>query len=139
RGLTRSIPFGQTIVITTALGGVSLKIDSASAFKVIDRGLGRVALETAGGFVSVDANGGVVVRSGEPRDAETFQWVETPYGDVALLSLMTHRYVRVGSGELTADQPGPTPDRADGIQLVWRSVLIEPGSNIDRRHLPDVR
>ena len=38
------------------------------------------------------------------------------YGDVMLLSLSTHRYLRVesGSGSLFADHPGPKPGRKDG-------------------------
>jgi xylan 1,4-beta-xylosidase len=127
RGLTRPIPVGRTIRVETAVGGMPLAVGGAHAFDVVDRGLGRVALRVPGGFVAVDTTGGrgrVVVRSGAPGDAGTFQWEETLYGDLALLSLATHRYLRVDpvTGALSADHPGPEPGRADGAQLRW-SVL----------------
>jgi xylan 1,4-beta-xylosidase len=124
RGLTRPIPVGQTITVATAVGGAPLEVGGASAFTVVDRGLGRVALRARGGFVAVDTTGGasrVVVRRGAPGDAETFQWEETLYGDLALLSLVTDRYVRMdpATGALSADHPGPEPGRADGAQFSW--------------------
>ncbi|MBX6362616.1 MAG: glycoside hydrolase 43 family protein [Gemmatimonadetes bacterium] len=124
RGLTRPIPLGRTIAIATALAGTPLRVGGAAAFEVVDRGLGRVALRTPRGFVSVDTAGGasrVVLRSGEPTAAETFQWIETPYGDLALLSLATHRYLRLdpATGALSADHPGPEPGRDDGAQFRW--------------------
>jgi xylan 1,4-beta-xylosidase len=96
-------------------------------FRVVDRGLGRVAFRAGGGFVSVDAGGAgsrVVMRAGEPSDAQTFQWTETPYGDLVLLSLATHRYLRIDpvSGAVAADSPGPAPDRADGVTFRWSIV-----------------
>jgi hypothetical protein len=65
-----------------------------------------------------------VVRSGEATEAETFQWTETPYGDLVLLSLASHRHLRIdpASGTVAADQPGPTPDRSDGSCLSWSLV-----------------
>jgi hypothetical protein len=123
RGITRPIPFGRTITITTAVGGAPLRVGGASAFEIVDRKLGRVALRTPSGYVSVDTTGAssrVVLRRGAPSDAESFQWIETPYGDLALLSLATHRYLRVDpSGALSADHPGPEPGRADGAQFAW--------------------
>lgn len=124
RGLTRPIPLGHTITISTADSGRSLIVSGDSAFRVVDRGLGRIALETAHGVVSIDTVGGasrVVVRQREPTDADTFQWIETPYGDLALLSIATHRYVRIdpAAGTLSADHPGPEPGRADGAQFFW--------------------
>jgi beta-xylosidase len=124
RGLTRPIPFGRTIAIATADFGKPLAIGGAAAFTVVDRGLGRVALQVAGGFVSVDTAGGasrVAVRRTDLTDAETFQWIETPYADLALLSLATHRYLRLdpATGALSADHPGPEPGRADGSQFQW--------------------
>jgi beta-xylosidase len=124
RGLTRPIPVGRTIAIATAASGVPLGVGGASAFEVVDRRLGRVALRTPSGYVSVDTAGGasrVTLERGAPGDAETFQWIETPYGDLALLSLATHRYLRLdpATGALTADHPGPEPGRADGAQFGW--------------------
>jgi hypothetical protein len=143
RGLTQPIPVGHTIYLVTpgalwrlAVLGDSLQllgpnrerrlVGPVARFLVVDRGLGRVALRNAAGFVSVDTLGGAsraVVRKGEPTDAETFQWIETPYGDLALLSLATHRYLRISNpGVITADSPGPAPDRMDGVSLYWRDV-----------------
>jgi xylan 1,4-beta-xylosidase len=125
RGLTRPIPVGRTIAIATAVEGTPLSVEGRSAFRVVDRRLGRIALHTASGYVSVESAGGgspVTLRRGAPGDAETFQWIETPYGDLALLSLLTHRYLRVNPATraLSADHPGPEPGRADGAQFSWR-------------------
>ena len=143
RGLTAPIPVGRTIMLTTAGSGAVLTAGrdslrgarprgarspaAASRFRVVDRGLGRVALRTATGFVSVATARGVgrvAVKTGDPSDTETFQWIETPYGDLVLLSLATHRYLRVdpGSGAVTVDGRGPAPDRMDGTTLRWRIV-----------------
>jgi beta-xylosidase len=143
RGLMTPIPVGRAITLAAVADGAALVADAdslrgvrtsggrasraASRFLVVDRGLGRVALRTATGFVRVDTAGGasrVVVQAGEPSDAETFQWIETPYGDLVLLSLVTHRYLRVdpGSSAVAADSPGPVPDRADGITFRWTAV-----------------
>jgi beta-xylosidase len=124
RGLTRPIPVGRTIAISTATGGVPLGVGGATAFEVVDRRLGRVALRTPRGYVSIDTAGGssrVTLERGAPGDAETFQWIETPYGDLALLSLVTHRYLRIdpSTRALTAGHPGPEPGRADGAQFGW--------------------
>ena len=52
---------------------------------------------------------------------ETFQWIEPFTGEVVLLSLTTHRYVRADpSGALIADSPGPHPNGRDGVR--WRTV-----------------
>ena len=66
--------------------------------------------------------GAVVLRPGEPGEGETLQWTESVYGDVMLLSLATHRYLRVepSSGSVSADHPGPKPDRKDGSCFTWR-------------------
>jgi xylan 1,4-beta-xylosidase len=123
-GLTRPVPIGRTIAISTAVGRMPLSVGSESAFEVVDRRLGRVALRTPSGYVSVDTAGAssrVTLTRGAPADAETFQWIETPYGDLALLSLVTHRYLRVDPSTRapSADHPGPEPGRADGAQFVW--------------------
>jgi hypothetical protein len=55
---------------------------------------------------------------------------QTPYGDVALLSLATHRYLRVDAarGVVSADHPGLEPGRVDGAQFRWevRRPLSSP-------------
>jgi xylan 1,4-beta-xylosidase len=140
RGLTKPIPVGRRVALVTVDGDVVLTVPrglliaqrdtasrrpvAAAPLRVVDRGLGRVALQTNAGFLSTDSTGAhVVVRRGAPGDGETFQWVETPYGFVALLSLASHRYLHLdASGSVSADRPGPTQDPADGINLRWRTV-----------------
>lgn len=138
RGLSRPIPFGKTITLTAvgadsvltvkdnSLSGVPFTDPLASGtntrFRVVDRGKGRVALQSGNRFLSITVQGEVTLTSGEPTDAETFQWIETPYGDLTLLSLITHRYLRIppDSGSVTATHPGPGRARRDGSLLHWR-------------------
>lgn len=136
RGLMRPIPFGRKITLSIHGETASLivkngvlsaapSLDTASQFTVVDRGLGRVALKQGNGYLSVTGEGGkgqIRLRTGAPTDAETFQWAETPYGDLVLLSLATHRHLRAapdGSG-VSADHPGPEPDRKDGSCFIWK-------------------
>jgi xylan 1,4-beta-xylosidase len=86
-----------------------------------------VALQAAsGGFVSVAAPGqagSVTLKMGEPGVAETFQWVDMQRGDIMLLSLATHRYLLAAPdspGPVSADHPGPRPDRKDGSCFAWK-------------------
>src|SRR6185369_17964522 len=83
RGLTLPIPIGQRIVFEdlgsgNALALVDGKLHSAAtnptAFKVVDRGRGRIALQTATGQYLSVAEAGIAVTSRQPGDAETFQW-----------------------------------------------------------------
>ena len=84
--------------------------------------LGRIALATDAGYVSVDSEGAVSIRKGTPGKLETFAWIETFAGDLTLLSLATNRYLRVDSqtGSAVADSSGPRPDGRDGVRLEWR-------------------
>jgi xylan 1,4-beta-xylosidase len=141
RGLMKPIPFGKKITLSVFGDGQVLAVKdgvlsavpagdpqaagTAAQFNVVDRGLGRVALQWGEQFVSVAAPGGegqVKLRSGRPTDSETFQWTETPYGDLILLSIATHRHLRIepGSGVVSADHPGPQPDRKDGSCFNWK-------------------
>lgn len=100
----------------------------ATAFRVVDRGKGRIALQTNDGrYVSVGGEGKygeVTVKSGKPGDAETFQWVDLQRGDTLFLSLATHRYIVAPKdpGEVGADHLGPEPDRKDGSCFAWKAV-----------------
>ena len=100
----------------------------ATAFRVVDRGRGRIALQTKDGkYVSVGGEGKtgeVTVKSGKPGDAETFQWVDLHRGDTLFLSLATHRYIVAPKepGAVAADHPGPRPDRKDGSCFAWKAV-----------------
>jgi xylan 1,4-beta-xylosidase len=149
-GFRKAIPFGQVIMISTYDGNSVLAVkdgvltavsskdplakSSASQFKVIDCGLGRVALQSGNGFVSVTApgdKGRVTLKTGQPTDAETFQWTENVYGDLMLLSLITHRHIRINPEDraITADCPGPKPDRRDGSCLIWETIAPAQSGN----------
>ena len=140
RGLMKPIPYGRSIALWARASSFRLAVHGdalhgvapagggrsappSSRFRVVDRGLGRVALRNGAGFVSVDTVGGssrVVLKKGEPTDAETFQWIETPYGALVLLSLATHRYLTISDvGAATADSPGPASNRMDGVTFHW--------------------
>jgi len=130
RGLTRPIPVGQSIVFADiATGNVLAARDgklqavpsNGTAFRVVDRGRGRIALRAPDGkYVSV--GGEVVLKTGQPGDAETFQWVDLQRGDTMLLSLATHRYLVAppAGGPVAADHAGPSPDRKDGSGFSWK-------------------
>jgi len=139
RGLTRPIPVTQSIRLTDLAHGDALAVvdgklqsvsgaDRATAFLVVDRGNGRVALQTKDGrYVSVGGegkSGEVTIKSGKPGDAETFQWVDLQRGDTLFLSLVTHRYIVAphDPGAVAADHPGPAPDRKDGSCFAWKTV-----------------
>lgn len=137
-GLTRSIPVGKTITLSAAGSEVvlvardarlvaapasdPLAAGAAARLQVVDRGQGRVALKAVGGFVSVQSAGEVTLKDGAPGTAETFQWIETPTGELTLLSLVTNRYLQVHAdgGTLSADHTGPARSRMDGCRLQWK-------------------
>ena len=122
-GLMRPIPFGKTIVLTNLANGALLAVANETQFKVVDLKLGRVALKTPHGFVSViPENGEISLKNGKPGQTETCQWMETLYGDTILLSLATERYLQAGhDGALSANCSGPKPDRKDGSCFAWQA------------------
>ena len=124
RVLMQPIPIGRTVSLQGFDSGPMLAVGGETRFSVVDRGKGRVALRAGAGFVSVSSSAAAALRPGEPEDGETFQWTENVYGDVMLLSLSTHRYLRVesASGSVFADHPGPKPDRKDGSCFTVRST-----------------
>ena len=139
RGLTKPIPYGRRISFADLSNGNVLAVvdgrlqsiaptGQPASLRVVDRGSGRIALQTpAGAYISVGgagAAGEVTVKVGKPGDAETFQWVDLQRGDTLLMSLATHRYLVAPrmAGPLAADHPGPAPDRKDGSCLEWRIV-----------------
>ena len=95
-------------------------------YYLVDRGRGRIALESRDGrYVSVQGTGNageVTLRPGKPGDGETFQWVDLQRGETLLLSLATHRYLAAPSagGAVSADHPGPEPGRKDGSCFQWK-------------------
>lgn len=136
RGLMRPIPYGRSIRVASGADGCAMTVrdgvlalagagETPVRFEVIDCGLGRAALRVGlsekSSYVSVAPSGEMTLRVCEPGDAETFQWMETVYGDLLLMSLITHRYVQIAPGRpaIFADQPGPRSDRRDGACLGW--------------------
>jgi len=145
RGLMRPIPLGRSITLTAHDRGVALGVkdgalaavpaDAASAFTVIDVGLGRVALRAADGrLITVERDRVALVR-GDRSPATTFQWIENVYGDLILLSLSSHRYLRIDptTGAISADQPGPAPDRRDGVGFDWNPGERSPSPRRRRK------
>jgi xylan 1,4-beta-xylosidase len=144
RGLTRHIPYGGDIELTTygpvrkhwiagpqhALG---ITEGPGTRFTVVDLGLGRVALRSTQGFVSVGRDGKLSLSEGTASAPETFQWIETFTGELILLSLATDRYVRLDgeTGVLWADSRGPHPNGRDGVRWRWqprpRSARLQAG------------
>ncbi len=127
RGVARPIPIGRTITLRAAGRDTPFVLDGVTKFTVVDRRLGRVALRAGNRYVSVaaltDSTSQVTLRAGPPGDGETFQWMETPYGDLILMSLRTHRYLRLETdGAVTGDGLGAEPDPADPVLLRWQKA-----------------
>jgi xylan 1,4-beta-xylosidase len=130
RGLIKPIPLGRTGKLTLYGSkdglrgtGQGLGAGSAAAIRVRDMGMGRVALGIGKDFVSVSEEGAVHLAAGTPGKAQSFQWIETPTGEVVLMSLVNHRFLRVdpASGVARADSPGPQSDGKDGVRFQWTS------------------
>lgn len=128
RGLMRPIPYRENILLTAAgqsyglaSGEGGLLVGAPGAIKIVDMKLGRVALDLGGSFVSVEASGATRLSRERPGEAETFQWIETPTGELVLMSLRTHRFLRIDreSRSIVADSPGPLPDGSDGVRWIW--------------------
>jgi beta-xylosidase len=125
RGLMRPIPFGRTIALRAAGRDTPFEVGGSRRFTVVDRGLGRVGLRAGNRFLSVaplsDSTSTLALRATAPGDGETFQWMETLYGDLMLMSLATHRYLRLEpDGRISSDSRGAEPDPNDGTALRWR-------------------
>jgi beta-xylosidase len=127
RGLRRPIPYGRTITLTSVgqktglhlAGGVQNGVPTA--FTPVDMGFGRVALVSGKTALTVAADGRVSTVVAKPGKSESFQWMETPAGELILISLVTDRYLRIaGDGSLIADSAGPKPDGKDGVRFVWQ-------------------
>jgi hypothetical protein len=81
-----------------------------------------VALRKGGEFISVAPDGRVSMKRCAPGASETYQWIESFTGELTLMSLTTHRYLRVdyGTGTLLADSPGPEPNGPEGVRFDWK-------------------
>jgi hypothetical protein len=130
QGLLRPIPLQQQVRLASAgadhglsVEGESLVAGSPSEFRVRDMKLGRVALEHRGRLVSIATDGSATLARRDAGNAEAFQWIETPNGDLVLMSLATNRFLRIdpASKRIAADSPGPLPDGSDGVRFRWHA------------------
>lgn len=128
QGLMQPIPSGQSGCLVRAddpATGLSLELGSIIAGQPMTLSvelleLGRVRLRSDSAAISVTA-GGVMTLSGLQDPAATaFQWMETPTGEVVLMSLATNRFVHFApNGLARADSPGPAADGMDGTRFRW--------------------
>ena len=124
RGLMRPIPVGETIALMShhrpeeglSVSGEDLHMGKASSLRVEGAGLGRVVLWAGDRHLAVRTDGALMARRGEPDLAAQWQWMETPYGEVMLMSLETHRFLRADANAIMADSAGPVPDGQDGVR-----------------------
>ncbi len=147
-GGANRIPLGKVITLTSLADGTRLAAwngllrplpanapqasEAAAQFRVIDRGLGRVALEAmdGSGMVAVTGAGGmgdVRVLKSPDENASTFQWQDMMRDEVMLLSLVTHRHVHAepkSGGLAKADSPGAKPGKLDGTCFRWEEVSL---------------
>jgi xylan 1,4-beta-xylosidase len=129
RGLMRPIPVGKKVRLISqghdyglAIAGNQPAAGAADPFTVVDMSLGRVALRWRDRHLSIDERGEATLARGKPGEGELFQWIETPAGELVLLSVRSHRYLRFDpeSRKLDATSAGPRPDGSDGARLDWR-------------------
>jgi xylan 1,4-beta-xylosidase len=128
RGLMRPIPYGKQVRLTSfnSRFGPAVRLNALvasvpTAFSVVDMKLGRVALKSGRGYVSVDRSGRTSLATTRPGLEQSFQWVETPTGELVLMSLASNRFLRIDprTQAITADSPGPEPGGNDGARFVW--------------------
>jgi xylan 1,4-beta-xylosidase len=127
-GLMRPIPYGRSIRLTsfhakTGLADSRGRLASAAPtrFEIVNRRLGRVALRSGRRYVTVGKDGAVTLVAGQPGTAQNFQWIETPTGELVLMSLATNSFLRIDpqTRDIRADSPGPMPDDSDGARFIW--------------------
>lgn len=146
RGLTKPIPYGKVITLSSLadstvlvnwkgfLKPVSANNKQAQGnsrkFRVVDRGNGRIALQSVadGGWVTVKGAAGMAevrIEQKEQGEASLFQWQDMLRDDLMLMSLVTHRYLFAdphAKSLCSADAPGTRPDRKDGACFVWEVI-----------------
>lgn len=144
RGLTQPIPYGKVITLTSLADSTVLvnwknfvrpvpisdrfAQGTVSHFRVLDRGNGRIVLQSIvdSGFVTVKGLGlmaEVRIEKEEKGDASLFQWQDMLQGDLMLMSLATHKYLFADPNAKSlssADAPGARPDRKDGSCFTWK-------------------
>jgi hypothetical protein len=128
RGLMRPIPYGERVRFTAKGQRYGLSTTQSGpaaaapvAFEVLDMKLGRAALKSRHGFLAIGDNGEAHLTSEPPGESATFQWIETPTGELVLMSLRTNRFLRIDprTQRIVADSPTPLPDNSDGVRFVW--------------------
>lgn len=143
-GLTKPIPYGKLITLTSLADSTVLvnwkgflrpvaandKLAQGNnrKFRVVDKGNGRIALQSVvdNGWVTVKGAGGMAeirIEQQERGDAAVFQWQDMLRGDLMLMSLTTHRYLFAdphAKSLCSADAPGTRPDRKDGACFAWK-------------------
>ncbi len=131
RGLRRTIPYGRRVHIKPHGAGQGLRragampaVGAAEPVHVQDLGLGRVALRLGRTWLTVASDASVALVAGKPSTAQSFQWIETPTGELVLMSLRTHRFLRIdrSTGRLRADSAGPQSDGKDGVRFDWSDI-----------------
>jgi hypothetical protein len=131
RGLMRPIPYGKQIRLTSYQANTGLAVQlktvasgTPTAFTVIDMKLGRVALKSGRAYVSVDREGHTKLEVTQPGLEQSFQWIETPTGELVLMSLATNRYLRLDpkTQAIMCESAGPVPDGSDGARFVWAVI-----------------
>lgn len=127
-GLMRPIPYARRVLFTAmdrdyglATDRSGVVADAPQAIQVVNMKLGRAALRTARGYLTVAGDGSVQLTQRSPAENESFQWIETPTGELALMSLRTHRFLRIDpqTRRIAADAPTPLADNSDGVRLIW--------------------
>jgi len=142
-GLTRPIPYGKLITLTSLADNTilvnwkgfmrpvaaddKLAQGNSRLFRVVDKGNGRIALQSVSdsGWVTVKGLGlmaEVRIEKEEKGEASLFQWQDMLHGELMLQSLYTHRYLLADPGAqslCSADAPGTRPDRKDGACFSW--------------------
>ena len=139
---SKNIPYGQTVrIINLATNRPAvanrhgLMYDThggdkspQTQFRVIDRGMGKVALQCVDGrYVKVYGDGlpGDVRFTNEAKEAEVFLWQDYLNHEFMLFSLKNHRYL--GKSPTTGspysmDITGPDPARRNGSVLRWEEI-----------------
>ncbi len=146
KGLTKAIPY-QKIITLQSLADSSVLVNwrnfvrpveassqfaagKARQFRVLDRGNGRIALQSVvtGGFVTVKGNAGMAevrIEAVDQGDASTFQWQDMLNGDIMLLSLYNHRYLFADPGArslCSSDARSARPDHKAGACFKWTII-----------------
>ena len=146
RGLTKPIPYGKVIALTSLADSTvlvnwkgflrpvaandKLAQGDKRKFRVVDKGNGRIALQSVSdsGWVTIKGAGGMAevrIEQTEKGEASIFQWQDMLRGDLMLMSLATHRYVFAdpdAKSLCAANAPGTRPDRKDGACFAWEVV-----------------